>query len=90
MVGAIVFVVAHLAVALPIRVAAGGLLDALRAPEPGLRVGRHRLTLLKRLSPTTYRPSVGRVRWHGHPDDSRHAPRGVLAGLWTEEASAGA
>lgn len=93
----------QLAVALPVRIALGRLLDAFRRAdiatayvrkehlphrpyagriEPTGPAGRHRLTLANRR--TAYRPVVGHVRHHGHPDDV--APRAVTAGIWTEEA----
>lgn len=46
--------------------------------------GRHRLTFTNRH--TAYRPVVGHVRWHGHPDDALHMPAAVASGIWTEES----
>ena len=74
----------HLAIALPVRIALGRLLDVFGraeiAPSPA---GRHRLTGANRRR--AYRPVVGHVRWHGQPGEV--APSAVTAGIWTEEAA---
>lgn len=55
-----------------------------RRIDPTGPAGRHRLTIRNRR--TAYRPVVGHVRWHGHPDDAALMPGAVTAGIWTEES----